>query len=124
MQALEFRLEPIAESVKVGRQRIRDVLAAQPDEVIEAAALLTNELVTNAIKHGEAPIAVEVSVNDERIRIAVADNGPDLPTPTPADHQAESGRGLTIIEKLADRWGVDQLRVGKRVWVELLAESS
>jgi anti-sigma regulatory factor (Ser/Thr protein kinase) len=87
--------------------------------------LLVSELIANGVEHSGATrdqlIGLEVSVVDERLRVEVSDPGPgfDLPR-TPSSHpwEAEYGRGLLIVDSLAQSWGVTQ---GERstVWFEL-----
>jgi len=86
---------------------------------VSTAELLVSELVTNAVVHGRSDVRVTVEANDGTIRISVYDDSRDLPTlrvPHPFD---ESGRGMYLVEHLAERWGVEQSASGKCVWVEL-----
>ncbi len=78
--------------------------------------LVVSELVTNAVRHAASTkkVRVRVKANDEKIRLEVEDDGPGFP---PATSRGD-GMGLTIIERLADAWGVEV--DGKcTVWVEL-----
>ncbi|MFJ8750595.1 ATP-binding protein [Streptomyces sp. NPDC102441] len=93
---------------------------------VEPAANIVAELAANAAVHGRAPgrdFRLGLAVHHEALlRIEVTDTrGERLPlAPGIAADDAESGRGLLIVEALADRWGVD---VGpaprKTVWAEL-----
>lgn len=85
----------------------------------EVAALLTSELVTNAVVHGSGSIRVHVSGVADRVRIAVADESGVMPAPRTAENGAVTGRGLALVDHLADRWGVEPLDGGKEVWFEL-----
>jgi anti-sigma regulatory factor (Ser/Thr protein kinase) len=87
--------------------------------------LLVSELVANSVEHSGAKhdqlIGLEIRVTDERMRVEVSDPGPgfDLPRkPTEQPWEAEYGRGLLIVDSLAQSWGVSQ---GERstVWFEL-----
>lgn len=81
--------------------------------------LLVSELVTNSFRHtGSARIELEVWSSDEIVRVDVTDRGagfapPDSPTPGRA-----SGWGLFMVDRLADRWGVETDGC-TRVWFEL-----
>jgi anti-sigma regulatory factor (Ser/Thr protein kinase) len=85
--------------------------------------LIVSELVTNAFLHagGEAddPIALTLDVQDDLVHVEVQNRGrvfePSLPL---ASTDAEGGRGLMIVEALADRWGVGT-DPPPRVWFEL-----
>jgi anti-sigma regulatory factor (Ser/Thr protein kinase) len=87
--------------------------------------LLVSELVANSVEHSGARrdqlIGLEIRVSDERLRVEVSDPGPgfDLPClPTEQPWEAEYGRGLLIVDSLAQSWGVSH---GERntVWFEL-----
>jgi two-component sensor histidine kinase len=84
--------------------------------------LLANEVVTNAVAHGNADesrdIELGLSIEPGRVTVDVADNGPGFtPTPRRAGLEEPGGWGLVLVEHLASRWGV---RPGKpsRVWFQ------
>jgi anti-sigma regulatory factor (Ser/Thr protein kinase) len=82
--------------------------------------LVVSELVTNATLHGAPPVAVELAWDAERIRIAVSDGDLGAVAVTPPPHRGiHGGRGLAIVERLAERWGVERIPGGKMVWAEL-----
>ncbi|WP_326697893.1 ATP-binding protein [Streptomyces sp. NBC_01754] len=90
----------------------------------ETAAQIVAELAANAALHARVPgrdFRLSVTVRDDTcLRIEVTDTLSErLPHPaTPAD-EAEVGRGLLIVEALADRWGVDQGPTPRKtVWAE------
>jgi anti-sigma regulatory factor (Ser/Thr protein kinase) len=87
----------------------------------DAVLLCTDELVTNAIIHVASEIIVVVRREDGTLRVEVHDRSsrPPLRRVHPID--AESGRGLELIEALSERWGVDAEEGGKAVWFELSA---
>jgi hypothetical protein len=53
------------------------------------------------------------------LRVEVHDGNSRHPTPSPAPADATSGRGLHLVESLAERWGVEGTPDGKVVWFEL-----
>lgn len=87
--------------------------------VSEVAALLTSELVTNAVVHAGGPIRIHVEGHAGTVRISVEDTSPSKPQPRAAGERAVTGRGLGLVEQLAQRWGVDEQEDGKVVWFEL-----
>ncbi|WP_217165420.1 ATP-binding protein [Streptomyces sp. AC512_CC834] len=96
--------------------------------VSDTAALLVAELGANAVTHGRVPgrdIEVLLRLDAYTLRIDVSDSrGERRPTGTEgtvtAAPEAEQGRGLLIVDALADRWGVfDRVPVGKTVRAEL-----
>lgn len=83
------------------------------------AELLVSELVTNVICHAGTEFEVEVHV-DGVVRVTITDESPVPPRPvTASDELAEGGRGLQLVDALAQRWGVDTSAGGKLVWFEL-----
>jgi len=97
-----------------------------PEASFADLKLLVSELVANSVEHSGAGkgdlIGLEVRVADGRVLVEVSDGGPgfELPlSPTRHPWEAEYGRGLLIVDSVADAWGVAH---GKRstVWFELL----
>ncbi|MGW1809285.1 ATP-binding protein [Streptomyces sp. NPDC002078] len=88
----------------------------------ETAQLCVSELVANVIKHvgPGTPTTLAVSMSGTRLRIEVHDPDPRaLPTLTDAGADAESGRGMALIDAITDRWGVDLAPGRKTTWCEL-----
>ncbi|WP_051845176.1 ATP-binding protein [Streptomyces sp. NRRL S-813] len=73
------------------------------DEEREAAVLIVDELVVNAVQHGRTDMTLLLTLNGATLRIAVADTGPRVPHPDSRLDADEHGRGVGIIEHLADR---------------------
>jgi anti-sigma regulatory factor (Ser/Thr protein kinase) len=119
MDVWTYSLRPSVDSVRLSRRLIRGALATFDIDFIEDAAILTDELVANAIIHGEPPIGLNVRTDEETLSVAVTDGGAGTAEPRPLDPSAERGRGLTIVDKLSDAWGVTDLPQGKCVWFEL-----
>ncbi|MFE3826199.1 ATP-binding protein [Streptomyces sp. NPDC059092] len=94
-------------------------------DVSDAAALVVSELIGNSVRHsGSRLVRVLVSLPEPgRVRVAVVDKSRTPPVPRAAEDGAEDGRGLLVVEALADRWGTELLRWGKQVWVELCPET-
>lgn len=120
--------ESAGQARETARRALRE--AELPDDHIERAVLLVSELVTNAIVHAASDIRVRVRARPVT-RVEVEDRSPRLPdappperVPTPIDSLEPGGLGLTIVERLASRWGADRHPDGdgKVVWFELDAE--
>ncbi|MGC9442642.1 ATP-binding protein [Streptomyces sp. WG5] len=91
---------------------------------LDPARLLVAELANNAADHGRVPgrdFRLTLHVVGETLRIEVTDTrGQELPRPQAPAPDAESGRGLLLVEALADRWGVTEGRFPRKtVWAEL-----
>lgn len=118
-------LLPDAAQVGVAREFCARRLAAvmstvdEAHDVINAAVMITSELVTNAIRAGATAIRLQLEHDRNRVRIAVVDDaaGEVVPAaPAPLD---STGRGLLIVAALASEWGVEPAPDGKQVWAEL-----
>ncbi|MDV6291305.1 ATP-binding protein [Streptomyces sp. UP1A-1] len=76
-------------------------------DLADTAELLLTELVTNALRHAcGTEIGVRIYLRDAQLVIEVNDGSPVAPMPRPAGPDDETGRGLFLVEALADSWGV------------------
>jgi anti-sigma regulatory factor (Ser/Thr protein kinase) len=99
------------------RAGISDAGPAQ--SVLDDAAVIISELVTNAIVAGTQVCTVTVELHRDHVYLAVGDDAPGQPTlGHPTEHDVH-GRGLLIVDSLARSWGTDLVPPGKRVWAEL-----
>jgi serine phosphatase RsbU (regulator of sigma subunit)/anti-sigma regulatory factor (Ser/Thr protein kinase) len=119
-----LRLDPVVESTPAARHWVTELLQDVPSEVTECAALLTSELVTNAVLHAGTPFTVTLHVMADRIRVDVADANPVVPSIKDYAADAATGRGLTLFNTLASDWGVQPVTGGKIVWFELPVDYS
>ncbi|GGW34748.1 ATP-binding protein [Streptomyces galilaeus] len=90
--------------------------------VVDEAQLCVSELVSNVITHvgPGTPATLAVSMNGVRLRIAIHDPDPRaLPTLLAANTDSESGRGMALVDAVADRWGVELGPDRKVTWCEL-----
>ena len=117
-----LHLEPVVESTPVARHWVAAHLRDLPAEVTGCAALLTSELVTNAVLHAATPLCVTLHILPDRIRVDVADGNPSFPSIKEYGKEAATGRGLTLFNTLASNWGVQAVEDGKIVWFELPVE--
>jgi anti-sigma regulatory factor (Ser/Thr protein kinase) len=106
-----------------GRHAVTEVLAGWgcAAEAQEDLLLVVSELVTNAVVHGAEPIVVTVTRAAERVRVEVTDGRSDAsPHTNRAAPDAENGRGLSVVTRLAVAWGwrASPGR-GKTVWAEV-----
>jgi anti-sigma regulatory factor (Ser/Thr protein kinase) len=92
--------------------------------VADDLELRSTELVTNSLRHNcglpSHHIRFEVDLQADRVRAAVTDDGysPDRPAVRYHDDESIGGRGLAIVDHLANRWDVD-IDGGVTVWFEL-----
>jgi anti-sigma regulatory factor (Ser/Thr protein kinase) len=101
--------------------RIREGLHGADDMLLDDAALVLSELVTNALRAGGTSVTVHLQVWPGRLRLAVGDSGPGRPRLRSPGIYETSGRGLQVVAALADEWGVTEFDHdgGKEVWAEL-----
>lgn len=127
----QCRIELVSSSTAPAeaRQQVRAVLRVWGVPVeAETAELLTSELVTNAFLHDAGEwIALSIRCCHGMLRVDVHDSASGLPVQqappgspeTTAADDAENGRGLTIVETLADEWGFYRTATGKAVYFAL-----
>lgn len=96
-----------ASSAAAARRFVRDVLTNRDLETLaEPAALLTSELVTNAVLYARSDIVVEVHFSPPCVRFEVRDASPDPPVHRSArPTEAVPGRGLELVEAMAGQLG-------------------
>jgi anti-sigma regulatory factor (Ser/Thr protein kinase) len=118
-----IELDGDADAPSRGRHAVTEVLegwgcrgAAREDLL-----LVVSELVTNAVLHGAEPIVVTVVRTPDRVRVEVTDGAPDAsPHSNRVRPDAETGRGLSVVTRLAAAWGWRATPGrGKTVWAEL-----
>ncbi|WP_431960055.1 SpoIIE family protein phosphatase [Actinacidiphila sp. bgisy160] len=112
-------LEPRAQTAGRARRLVRQALGRWDLEPLaEATELLVSEVVTNAVRYAERPITLRLLRTDV-LRCEVGDDAPTLPRMRHAQPQDEGGRGLYLVNRMAQRWGATRLSAGKVVWFEM-----
>ncbi|MEU6122385.1 SpoIIE family protein phosphatase [Streptomyces sp. NPDC047123] len=112
--------EALAEARHMIRAAVRAWGAGERADEIE---LVADEMITNALMHtdGSAIVTLRVlSGTDRRLRVDVEDSSSALPRRRDAGESGVSGRGLLLVDRLADVWGVDARGSGKCVWCEFV----
>ncbi|MEV4621798.1 ATP-binding protein [Asanoa sp. NPDC049573] len=116
-----------ARGARAARHRLTTELAGTvPSAQLDDVVAVTGELVGNAVRHARAlpggVIRVAWSVSSGgvvEVRVTDGGGGQVRPRSRPAGPDALDGRGLQIVSKLADRWGVEHDRHGQSVWAML-----
>lgn len=119
----EVPLPSRPESAATARRLAQVVVLSQwglTPKMTEDAVLLVSELVGNAVRHtGARVFGLRMRRRRGWIRIEVRDPSRGLPCLMPVQEMDISGRGLFLVDKLSDRWGVDLLPRGKTTWFEM-----
>ena len=114
------RLAPHPTSPSAARHFVEANVGEVPHPILELLGLLITEVVTNAIVHAQTSLVVTVSMRGEAIRVEVHDDSPALPVMVRAALDEAGGRGMAIVDGLADDWGVyTEPLHGKTVWFEV-----
>ena len=121
---LELRLSPGPEAARLARTELDSLRGQIEGSLLDVVRLLVTELITNSGRHGggrdQMPVDLVVDLFANALRVEVSDSGPGFElNGDPQPHlDRPGGWGLCLINKLADRWGVER---GDRtcVWFEI-----
>ncbi|MFE0446048.1 ATP-binding protein [Streptomyces fungicidicus] len=125
---LEIRPDPaeVGRARRWARARLAGSGIDADEPLAETLILLVSELVTNAVVHTGRPAVLRLSLpgaeagaGEVTVRLEVADRSGRAPVPRCVDGEATGGRGLALVDGLADRWGWSAEGTGKRIWCEL-----
>ncbi|MEV5943056.1 ATP-binding protein [Streptomyces sp. NPDC051994] len=128
MQVLQVQLEVGPDPAEVGRARrwARSRLAGSgiglDEPLAETLILLISELVTNAVVHTGCPAVLRMLLGTDEggtVRVEVVDTSCCPPKPRHAEGDDTNGRGLELVDGLADRWGWRPEGAGKSIWCEV-----
>ncbi|MFD7434550.1 ATP-binding protein [Streptomyces sp. NPDC059861] len=119
---LEIRPDPaeVGRARRWARSRLAGCGIAADEPLAETLVLLVSELVTNAVVHTGCPAVLRLSLpQPATVRVEVTDGSTRAPVPRWVDGEETGGRGLALVDGLADRWGWSPDGVGKQIWCEL-----
>lgn len=106
-------------SCRMAREFVHSVVGGAEDPRV---ALVVTELVANAVVHAHAEPHLRVGWDGRTLNLEVEDDGPGLPVLREPDALTPSGRGLTLVDRMADDWGVagpPEAESGKVVWARI-----
>jgi anti-sigma regulatory factor (Ser/Thr protein kinase) len=101
--------------------------------LVDDAALLVSEVVTNAVVHARSDIDFTLAVAEGSLEVGVADRETRRPRVRPTDPGLQPdewawlsthGRGMVLVDQIADEWGVEELATGKQIWFRLAAPTN
>jgi anti-sigma regulatory factor (Ser/Thr protein kinase) len=109
-------------STRSARHFVLHAVGQAPPGVRDAIAVMIGELAMNAVQHAQTGFGVTVELAGGTLRVEVTDSGGNYPAPGPMPPPSSSrGRGLPIVDSLADTWGItwSPPAPGKTVWFEI-----
>ena len=113
------------EDVREGRRFLTDILIRLGwEERAEDASLLLSELLANVALHARTSCLVKVSASADRVRVEVEDRSPVLPKVQHFAIDTTTGRGLQLVDRVAESWGAEPTAGGKQVWFCLEREAA
>ncbi|SDT82717.1 Anti-sigma regulatory factor (Ser/Thr protein kinase) [Streptomyces sp. TLI_053] len=125
--SLEADPENRARLASEARREVRSTAArwGVAGEALNDMTSIAGELLANVADHagsGQPHATLSLEPAERRLHIEIADECPRGPAVTAriGDDRAEEGRGLLMVDALADEWGVDRSATGKVVWADLL----
>ena len=108
------------QAVAAARRVITEALEGWgQNALVPDATLITSELATNAVTHGDSAFRASISLSGNVVRITVQDTASGSPRTRALGPWSVHGRGMALIEALSQSWGCERLDEGKVLWVEL-----
>ena len=105
------------EDVRAGRRFLTEVLIRLGwEDRADDASLLLSELLANVALHARTSCSVKVSATADRLRVEVEDRSPVLPRVQHFAIDTTTGRGLQLVDRVAESWGAEPTSGGKQVW--------
>jgi anti-sigma regulatory factor (Ser/Thr protein kinase) len=111
-----------ARAPAAARHWLDQLAGVLPGGRLDDLRLVVSELVTNSVTHADSPgpdrVDVKVQVLPDRVHVEVVDFGRGFVASAKRGPPDEGGRGLAIVQRIADRWGAERDRE-MTVWAEL-----
>lgn len=105
------------EDVRVGRRFLAQTLIQLGwEDRLDDASLLLSELLANVALHARTGCSVVVNTTADRLCVEVEDRSPVMPRVHHYSIDTTTGRGLRLVDRLAESWGTEPTAAGKRVW--------
>jgi anti-sigma regulatory factor (Ser/Thr protein kinase) len=117
---LTLRLPGDRDAAAKARRALTKLRGDLDPPLMETLRLLVTELVTNSVRHTRAEtVVLRILVGRSAVWTEVTDAGPGFDPAGNATASDGTGWGLFLVERLAERWGVNQSDAGTKVWFEL-----
>jgi anti-sigma regulatory factor (Ser/Thr protein kinase) len=118
---------PDAASIRAARRFVLDGLGDATQDLRDAISVMVSELAMNAVQYARTPFDVRMELTGGSLRVEITDAGGGSPAARPLPPaRSLNGRGLFIVDKLSDEWGVSPARDGARksVWFRIAVPST
>ncbi|GAA2515514.1 ATP-binding protein [Pilimelia columellifera] len=124
LDALTARLGPAPGAARQARELVTEACARwELADLVGPACTVLTELVNNAVAHARTEMLVRLTLVDGGLLVEVADRSPAPPQARgPASPTTPGGRGLVVVQALAERWGCTADDGGKTVWALIRPE--
>lgn len=117
----ELPLPALPTASRDARRWVSDRLAElRLDDLADAVTLLTSEVVTNALLHAGTPMVLRLRPSGTGVEVEVQDGSALPPARRHYSATATTGRGVEVLDALADSWGWRPQETGKTVWFQVL----
>jgi hypothetical protein len=117
---------PAPPAVAAVRRFVEETVTAWGGDrpAVDDAMLVASELATNALLHAGSPFRVTLARSGGAVRLGVEDASPTLPEQRSPSVELTTGRGISMVNAIAQRWGTEARPGGKVVWAELATPAS
>ncbi|HZT67364.1 MAG TPA: ATP-binding protein [Acidimicrobiales bacterium] len=122
LQSRRFAADP--RDIASVRAFVREAVQGVDEEMADDIELLASEVATNVVEHAHTDYQVRVRQEEGAIRVEVADGSSVIPAVRSLALNADRGRGLMLLEHMADSWGAQEAPDGKIVWFEMARPDS
>ena len=116
-----LELEPVVGAARPSRELVTDACGHwEHTALVDSACIVVTEMVNNVVAHARTPMTVLLALRGGAVAVAVRDSSTAVPVfRGQVDPHSYGGRGLLLIDSVADRWGSLRLDGGKVVWAIL-----
>ena len=118
---LSLEMEPVVGAARRSRELVTEACGRWDQPAFAGpACIVITEMVNNVVAHAKTPMIVLLAIRRDAMSVAVRDRSSTVPRFTgPVPATSYGGRGLLLIDSVADRWGSLPLEAGKVVWAVL-----
>jgi anti-sigma regulatory factor (Ser/Thr protein kinase) len=124
--SIDRRFTPDAASIRAARRFVLAAAGELAPDLRDAISVMVSELAMNAVQYARTTFTVSIELTGDSLRVAVTDSGAGSPEAQPLPPASSPhGRGLFLVDQLADEWGVSPAGRGpeRTVWFRVATRS-